>query len=166
MSLSSARSCLYHFPEGCGKLADTMNILLLLNLPESQRNRYPERLKQVPGVTVNLVNNHTQVDPYIADADVLITFGPHMAEHVLEKAKRLKWIQALGTGVDGIADRKALRKDVIVTNMHGVHADAVPEAAMMAMLALARDLPRNVRAQGRHEWERWPSRLLAEKTVG
>lgn len=36
----------------------------------------------------------------------------------------------------------------------------------MAMLALSRDLPRAVRAQDRHSWERWPSRLLDRATVG
>jgi len=143
-----------------------MNILLVLNLPESERNKYLNRLKQEPGVTVNLVNHHTLVDPHIADTDVLITFGPHMADHVFEKAKRLRWVQALGTGVDGIADRKSLSPEVVVTSMHGVHADAVPEAALMAMLALARDLPRNTRAQAKHAWERWPAKLLAEKTAG
>ena len=144
-----------------------MNVLLLLNLPDSQRLRYPEGLKrEFPDFNINLVRNHTEVDPYIADADVLITFGPHMAEHVLEKAKNLKWVQALGTGVDGIADRPSLRKDVIVTNMHGVHGDSMSESALLSMLALARDLPRNVRNQAKREWGRWPSRLLAGKTVG
>jgi D-2-hydroxyacid dehydrogenase (NADP+) len=144
-----------------------MNILLLLNLPESQRNRYPEGLKRAfPDYKVDLVNHNTQVDPYIADADVLITFGAHMADHVLEKGKSLKWIQALGTGVDGIADRKALRKDTIVTNMHGVHGDSMSESAILSILALARDLPRNVRNQAKHEWGRWASRVISGKTVG
>ena len=144
-----------------------MNVLIVLNLPDSQRLRYPDGLKRAfPDLNINLVNNHSLVDPYIADADVLITFGPHMADHVFEKGKNLKWVQALGTGVDGIADRQALRKDVIVTNMHGVHGDSMSESAILSMLALARDLPRNVRNQAKHEWGRWPSRLITGKTVG
>jgi phosphoglycerate dehydrogenase-like enzyme len=34
------------------------------------------------------------------------------------------------------------------------------------MLALARDIPKAVRAQDRHEWLRWPAKLLSGKTVG
>jgi phosphoglycerate dehydrogenase-like enzyme len=34
------------------------------------------------------------------------------------------------------------------------------------MLSLARDMPRSVRAQAQSKWERWPSALLAGKTVG
>jgi phosphoglycerate dehydrogenase-like enzyme len=89
-----------------------------------------------------------------------------MAEHVLEKAAKLKWIQALGSGVDGITNRPALRSEVVVTNLHGIHGPPVSEAALMAMLGLARGLPRTVRSQQLHKWERSvPPSLLKGKTV-
>ena len=89
-----------------------------------------------------------------------------MQDHVLRTAANLKWIQALGTGVDGITDQPSLRRDVLVTNLHGIHGAPVSEAAIMLMLALSRDLPRSVRSQDEHAWARWPSRLLDGKTVG
>src|SRR5579871_5513444 len=118
-----------------------------------------------PELTVNLAEHHSKVDPYIADADVLITFGAHMADHVLEQGARLQWIQALGTGVDGIADRPALREGVIVTNLHGHHGPAVSEAVLAAMLALARDLRRTITNQRDGRWQRFPATLLNDKTV-
>jgi phosphoglycerate dehydrogenase-like enzyme len=36
----------------------------------------------------------------------------------------------------------------------------------MAMLALSRQLPRSLRNQQQHQWERFPARLLKDKTVG
>jgi D-2-hydroxyacid dehydrogenase (NADP+) len=144
-----------------------VNILLLLGLPEKARVKYPERLKrEFPGFKVDCVDHHTKVGPYIGEAELLITFGPNMSDAVLQQAPRLKWIQALGTGVDGICDQPSLRKDVLVTNMRGVHGESMSEAALMSMLALARDLPRNVRNQARGAWERWPVRLISGKTVG
>jgi D-2-hydroxyacid dehydrogenase (NADP+) len=142
-------------------------LLILLTLPEKVRTQYYKGIQaRFPGIQVNLVDHHSKVDPYIADADVLVTFGPMMAEHVLEKAAKLKWIQALGSGVDGITDRPALRRDVVVTNLHGIHGAPVSEAALMAMLALARGLPRTVRNQQQHRWERSvPPSLLKGKTV-
>jgi phosphoglycerate dehydrogenase-like enzyme len=119
-----------------------------------------------PEMTIDLVDHHSKVDPYIGSADILLTFGAHMADHVLEKGKKLKWIQALGTGVDGIVDRPPFRDGVLVTNMHGLHGDSVPEAAVMLMLALARDLPRAMRNRDARKWERYPSQLLKGKTVG
>jgi D-2-hydroxyacid dehydrogenase (NADP+) len=142
-------------------------LLILLNLPEKVRMQYYEPLRaKFPQVHIDMVDHHAKVDPYIGSADILVTFGPMMSEHVLEKAANLKWIQALGTGVDGIVDRPSLRKDVVITNVHGIHGAPVSEAAIMSMLALSRDLPRTLRNQGNHKWERFPATLLKDKTVG
>lgn len=142
-------------------------VLVLLAMPEAVRAQYRDGIKAAfPELTVNVVDHHSKVDPYIGSADVLMTFGPMMSEHVLEKATKLRWIQALGTGVDGIVDRRSLGKDVIVTNLHGVHGPPVSEAALLAMLALSRQLPRSLRNQAARLWERFPARLLNDKTVG
>src|SRR5262249_10315977 len=79
---------------------------------------------------------------------------------------KLKWIQALGTGVDNIIDLPSLGKEVLVTNVRGIHGAPVSEATIAYMLSLARDLPRASRAQEKGQWERWPAALLAGKTVG
>lgn len=143
------------------------NVLIVLTLPEPVRMQYFNHIsKAFPEVKVDMVDHHSKVDPYIGAAEILITFGAQMANHVFEKAKSLKWVQALGTGVDGITDQPGLRKDVLVTNMHGLHGAAVSEAALLAMLALARDLPRSMRLQAARRWERAPAKLLKEKTVG
>jgi phosphoglycerate dehydrogenase-like enzyme len=142
-------------------------LLILLTLPEKIRMQYYKGLREAfPEMSIDLVDHHSKVDPYIGSADILLTFGAHMADHVLEKGKKLRWIQALGTGVDGIVDRPPFRKGVLVTNMHGLHGDSVPEAAIMLMLALARDLPRALRQRNARKWERYPSQLLKGKTVG
>jgi phosphoglycerate dehydrogenase-like enzyme len=142
-------------------------VLIVLTLPEPVRIQYFSHIRKTfPEVGLDMVDHHSKVDPYIVTADVLITFGAQMANHVFEKAKNLKWVQALGTGVDGITDQPGLRKEVLVTNMHGFHGGPVSEAALLGMLALARDLPRSMRLQARHKWERFPAKLLKDKTVG
>lgn len=146
------------------------SVLIILTLPEPVRVRYYDHLRKTfPELTVTLVDHPGKADRHIASADVLLTFGAQIAEHadaLFRKATRLKWIQALGTGVDNLADQPALRPDVVITNLHGIHGPAMSEAALLAMLALGRDLPRSVRNQDAHRWERWPGRLVNGKTVG
>jgi D-2-hydroxyacid dehydrogenase (NADP+) len=143
------------------------NLLILLTLTPELNQQYRDRLKaKFPQLNVDLVDHHSKVGPYIAAADILLTFAPRLTDDVLKAATNLKWVQALGTGVDNLIDRPVLRKDVIVTNIHGIHGPPVSEAALGAMLALARDLPRAVRAQDKREWARFPARLLHNKTVG
>ena len=97
-------------------------LLILLTLPEPVRMQYFNHIRTgFPEIGLDMVEHHSKVDPYIGAADILVTFGAHMADHVLEKGANLKWIQALGTGVDGIVDRPPFRKGVLVTNMHGLH---------------------------------------------
>ena len=143
------------------------NVLILTEVQEAMRARYKAMLlERFPQLTINVVGHHNDVEPYIADIDILLCFSPPMADHVVRDAPRLKWIQALGTGVDNIIDLPSLGKEVLVTNVHGIHGPPVSEATIAYMLSLARDLPRATRAQNENRWERWPARLLAGKTVG
>jgi len=89
-----------------------------------------------------------------------------LSGEVLAAATQLKWVQALGTGVDNLIDQAALRKDVIVTNMRAIHGAPVSEAALAGMLALARGLRRSIREQDERQWRRFPAQLLHDKTVG
>jgi D-2-hydroxyacid dehydrogenase (NADP+) len=143
------------------------NALFILTYPEKLRNQYVDGLQEeFPNININIVDHHSKVDPYIGSADVLLTFGTMMADHVAAAAPNLKWIQALGTGTDGIRDLQSLRPEVIVTNVRGIQGAAMSEAALTAMLALSRDLARSVRCQELQSWERWPATLLYGKTVG
>jgi phosphoglycerate dehydrogenase-like enzyme len=144
-----------------------VNVLILLTLPEPVRGHYRDRLRRrFPDMTIDLVDHHSKVGPYIAAADALVTFAPMLSSQVLQSAPRLKWIQALGTGVDNLIDQPALRKEVVVTNVRGIHGAPVSEAALAGMLALARGLPRAVRLQDQRQWQRFPAQLLHDKTVG
>lgn len=143
------------------------NLLILLTLPEAIRHQYRDRLQaRFPALKIDIVDHHSKIGPNIADAEVLLTFAPMLSSEVLESATKLKWVQALGTGVDNLIDQPALRKDVIVTNVRGIHGPPVSEAALAAMLALARNIPGAVRAQDKRQWLRFPAQLLHDKTVG
>jgi phosphoglycerate dehydrogenase-like enzyme len=143
------------------------NVLILTEVQEAMRARYRAMLlERFPQLTINVVGHHDDVGPYIAGTDILLCFSPPMADHVVRDAPKLKWIQALGTGVDNIIDLPSLSKEVLVTNIRGIHGAPVSEATIAFMLSLARDMPRSVRAQQESKWERWPSALLAGKTVG
>jgi phosphoglycerate dehydrogenase-like enzyme len=145
------------------------NVAVLLTLPEETRRRFAAFLSERFPVTVTLLDHHTKLAAVIETVDVLMTFGAQLgpqSDRLLGQAKRLKWIQCLGTGLDNIIDRPSLARDVIVTSLSGIHGTAVSEAIFLAMLALTRDLPRTIRAQQRHQWERWTARLVEGKTVG
>jgi D-2-hydroxyacid dehydrogenase (NADP+) len=142
-------------------------LLILLTLPTQVRDQYRSRLGQrFPELGIDMVDHFSKAEPFMRTADALLTFGPMMKDEVLRGAGKLRWVQALGTGVDGIIDQPSLRPDVVITNIRGIHGAPVSEAALMMMLALSRGFADGVRQQDRHAWTRWPPQLLDRKTVG
>jgi D-2-hydroxyacid dehydrogenase (NADP+) len=146
------------------------HVLIVQHLAEDSRRRFEDFFREkFPELKVTIVTHHTQIEPHIGSANVLMSFGKPLgpnADKLVAMAPQLKWIQSLGTGVDNLADLPSLRRDVIVTSMHGIHGAIMSEAALTMMLALSRDLPRLIRNQEQRIWERWPARLLDKKTVG
>jgi len=148
----------------------TKVLVYLPMLPPAERGRCCAFLSEhFPSVSIARADKLAELDPHIATAEILVTFGAHLgldADSILGRGKSLKWVMALGTGVDHITDVPALRSQALVTNMHGMHGVPMTEAAILSMLALAREMPRMLRNQDRHHWERYGARLIAGKTVG
>jgi D-2-hydroxyacid dehydrogenase (NADP+) len=144
-------------------------LLILLTLPPDVIEQYRGRIAaKFPTLAIDVADQHSSFMPLVRAADIILTFGQVMKNLKVDvkDAVKMKWIQALGTGVDGITDQPALGAAVIVTNVHGIHGHPVSEAALAGMLALSRDIPRAVRAQDERAWTRWPAKLLDGKTIG
>ncbi|MEK7875375.1 MAG: hypothetical protein AAB325_04245, partial [Pseudomonadota bacterium] len=83
-------------------MASAVSVLILLNHPEQIRKQYYEGIRATfPELKVEMVDHHSKVGPHIAAAQVLLTYGMSMADHVLSEATHLRWIHALTTGTDG-----------------------------------------------------------------
>jgi phosphoglycerate dehydrogenase-like enzyme len=148
----------------------TKVLVYLPMLPPSERQRCCDFVcAEFPALDVAHAQKLAELAPFIGEAEILVTFGAHLgldAESILGRGKKLKWVMALGTGVDHITDVPALRSEAMVTNMHGMHGVPMTEAALLSMLALAREMPRMLRNQQTAHWERYGARLLLGKTVG
>jgi D-2-hydroxyacid dehydrogenase (NADP+) len=99
------------------------------------------------------------------DAEVLIGHHFQFDDEMLQRAKRLRWIQCLTTGTDAILKLKSLKPEVMVTSTRGMHGPQMSELVFLQMLALLRNFPRMLRNQAAHRWDRWPQPLLADKTA-
>lgn len=144
-----------------------MNVLLILPQAENPGGVYERELSAAfPGHSFECVAHHELAAVPARSAEVLMTFSPFMSDRVLQEAPKLRWIQVLGSGVDGVTNLPSLRREVIVTSGHGVQAAPVSEAALSLMFALSRELPRMVANQAARRWERWPSQLLEARTLG
>lgn len=98
-------------------------------------------------------------------AHIIIGLAPYLDEALIAAAVQLEWVQALTAGVDNLLAMPALRADVTLSNCNGFHAPQMSELAFLMMLSLNRDAPRMQQNQGQRVWQRWPQKLLFNKTV-
>lgn len=70
----------------------------------------------------------------------------------VELAQGLKWLNSVYAGLDFLPLDELRERRVLLTNGTGLTAIQVSEFAVLGMLAIAKNYPAVVRAQGRHEW--------------
>ncbi|HPU53933.1 MAG TPA: D-2-hydroxyacid dehydrogenase [Burkholderiaceae bacterium] len=115
-----------------------------------------ERLGPIQGLEPQAVRDFASLPAALADADILLMPGGDysrtVADIVREHAARLKFIQLVTAGYEGLEDH-GVPAGVIVANAGDSWSPSVAEQAMMLMLALIRKLPMALDAQSRRVWE-------------
>ena len=102
------------------------NLLILLGLTETVRNQYRDRLQaRFPELAIDIGRSSFQGrPPYRRRRCAAHLHADAHRARSWSRPTSLKWIQTLGTGVDNLIDQPTLRKDVIVTNVRGIHGAA------------------------------------------
>ena len=132
---------------------------------ESFHEKHRERFDRIaPDIEVVVLRDEVEV----SSADIeRITIGffspdawPERAASFMAvalSAPNMKWFHTMSAGVDHPVFQTFIDNGAILTNSSGTSAPPIAGTAMMYLLALARDLPRLMRAQAQHEWawERW-----------
>lgn len=105
-----------------------------------------------------------EFDALLNEADVI--FAARLPEDVLKRAPRLKWVQAMGAGVERILDQDIIISPVIITNVSGIHAVPISEYIMCIMLMFVKQMPLYSQLKQEKSWKRYDAGILRGKTVG
>jgi D-2-hydroxyacid dehydrogenase (NADP+) len=146
---------------------DKTRVLISFDLPSI----YVEKIKSVSlSLEVLQSKDKEQALRLVDDAEVL--FAGFFSKELFLAAKKLKWIQAWGAGVDRLLLPEVVKSRVTVTSAGGVHPTPVSEHVIGLMLCLCRKLHLFVRNQTERKWrepESSPGEQVEElsgKTVG
>jgi phosphoglycerate dehydrogenase-like enzyme len=145
-----------------------IKVLISFDLP----NVYVERIRSVsPFLEVMQSRDKERTLRLIPEVDVL--FAGFFSLDLFLAAKKLRWIQAWGAGVDRLLLPRVVKSRVIVTNAGGVHPTPVSEHVIGLMLCLCRKLHLYIKNQSERRWERYESEdsmgrieELSGRTVG
>lgn len=112
------------------------------------------------------------LDRALAKTDVLLHVLHPVTAAMMASAPRLKLIQKIGVGLDGIDLEMARARGIAVCNMPGTNTGAVAELTLGLMLSVLRGIPRlDHRLRHDGEWALPPSAQgafgeIAGKTIG
>lgn len=145
-----------------------VRVLVSFDLPSAH-------VKKIEDVAANLEvfqsEEQKELLDLVKDADIL--FAGFFSLEMLLAARKLKWIQTTGAGVDRFLFPEVVKSRVVITNAGGVHPIPISEHAIGMMLCFCRKLHLFVRNQMQRKWERYDSWTSAEqieelsgKTVG
>jgi len=105
-----------------------------------------------------------ELDAMLAEAEVLFGFMP--PQNIAARAPNLKWFQATSAGVDRHRDTEIWKSRVTITGVSGIHAVPIGEFVLGLMLMFAKDTPSSFRMKQTHQWQRYATHVLRDKTVG
>lgn len=126
------------------------------------------RLDEAKGIDVLTVSNADALGDALRVADVLLLAPRYGAvlRDALPHARALRWIHALGAGVETLPFDMLRAMTVAVTNSRGIYADALSEFVIGAMLWFAKDFARLAANKAARRWEPFHVERLEGKTLG
>jgi phosphoglycerate dehydrogenase-like enzyme len=125
-----------------------------------------------PDWTVHFVEENSLVAraTLIRDADVVFVMAAPMPKELLAEARRLRFIQKLGAGLDRIDLNFCRERGIGVARLHAGNSIPVAEHTILLMLATYRQLPQIDRRTRAGNWSkedaRGTHRSLQHKKVG
>lgn len=126
--------------------------------------RYAKLVRAPRGrVTVHVASTPEEAVPHMATADVLYAWKPPV--DLYARAGRLRWLQAMGAGVDW-ALVPELPPRVVITRAPGVFGPWMAEYVLGRCLSVTQRMAAYRAAQARREWiQHLPPERLAGKTM-
>lgn len=139
----------------------SLTIVLHHPAAESYARRIKERFPQVRAIEAP---DAASLDKHIAEADALLAW--HFPVQVIDKAKKLRWFQCTGAGVDSMLPIRDKADHLIVTNARGLHGEIMTDFVMAGVTMLHWDFPKFLRDQAKTEWNPRFVTPLSHKTLG
>jgi D-2-hydroxyacid dehydrogenase (NADP+) len=125
-------------------------ILVAFDLPVPLMNKIEGLF---PKLEVKKSCNETELLQLIDDANILLT--GFFSREIFLKAKKLKWIQATGAGVDKFLFPEVVKSPIVITNAGDIFATPISEHIILLMLSFCRRMPLFTINQSKKKWERY-----------
>ncbi len=126
-----------------------MEVLFTFELKDHQKERLLTKFPQV-----SFRYSKKTLKQEIEKANVIVTYGGDLDTALLESAKSLEWLMVASAGVEKMPLAEIAEKELVMTNVRGIHKTPMAESVLAHILALKRSLPLIYKRQQTREWNR------------
>lgn len=131
----------------------------------------PIRMLDQSGLSYELNKSGSRMEPAEIEKTCYPCIGivagiERYTKETIHQMPNLRCISRVGVGIDSIDLGYAREKNIAILNTPDPPTQAVAELAIGMMLALLRRLPEVNQSMHQRKWQRFPGRLLFNKTVG
>jgi phosphoglycerate dehydrogenase-like enzyme len=137
--------------------------LVLVTGPARDENARGQIVEAAGPLEVRFIDKVDVADPALADT---VAIAGTIPGAVLAGAPRLRWVHSWAAGPDADLTPEMVASEVVLTSSVGNGAIPLAEHSMLLMMMLNREVPRWMRAQADHRWERFTHGELAGLTLG
>jgi phosphoglycerate dehydrogenase-like enzyme len=114
-----------------------------------------EELKlKYPNIHFQFNKEIKDADPYLSEAEVLLTYGEDLTEEHIRRAKKLKWIMVVSAGIDKMPLGACRENGILVTNARGVHKIPMAEYTLGMMLHHVKQIKTLMLREQEESWDR------------
>ncbi|NLK20533.1 MAG: D-2-hydroxyacid dehydrogenase [Epulopiscium sp.] len=110
--------------------------------------------KEYPHIEFCIYNKIEKASKDLKDAEVFLTYGFDTTEEILNTMPNLKWIQCMSTGVDALPFKKISKKNILLTNVTGIHGIPIAEYVMAIILSHRIEIFQFYEQQKTKAWKR------------
>ncbi|WP_407272341.1 D-2-hydroxyacid dehydrogenase [Radiobacillus sp. PE A8.2] len=128
-----------------------MLVLSTTNLPEEIEAKL---INQYPSLDFKFCEDIESALPYLADAEILLTYGEDLQPAHIDQATSLKWIAVLSAGLEMMPLAEIKAANILVTNSKGIHKIPMAEYAISMLLQVKRKTKTFIENQQKHIFDR------------
>ncbi|WP_273852931.1 D-2-hydroxyacid dehydrogenase [Guptibacillus spartinae] len=120
-----------------------------------------------PELTFQFFSSMEEAEPYLSEAEVLLTYGEDLNDDHIQRASQLKWIMVLSAGLERMPLQAIKERGILLTNARGIHRIPMAEYTISVMLQVARDTKQVLANEASKVWKKkTPIREITGSTIG
>jgi len=125
------------------------NVLITFTIKEELMERLRSEFPQV-NFTFSTSKNITELQK----AEIIMTYGEDITKETLNQALALKWLMVASAGLEKMPLREIGERNILITNVKGIHKTPMSESVMAHLLSIKRALPWIYSQQRKSEWSK------------